>query len=230
MKKILSENYIRASNDKIHKEIKEKNIGQTKVFIKDPISTNVNLDLVFDTLKQKIPAQFLNNIDYIIIGEFEDLKKRGMNAAYAERVIYLSNNQDDEDDISDDIAHEIAHSVEEASGLEIYSGGQLESEFIAKRERLFHLLEAEGFDIEYQEFMETEYSENFDNFLYHEVGYPLMSNLGANMFYSPYAATSLKEYFANGFEAYYYHQDRDKLASVSPILFDKLENLDYNKE
>ena len=229
MKKVLNEGYIRESNKKIKREAKEKLIGMTKVIIKDPLSSNVDLDAVFADIKRKVPAEFLNNVDYIMIGEFETLKKRKVNAAYAERAIYLTNNQDDETDIADDIVHEIAHAVEDASGLEIYSDGQIESEFVAKRERLFHLLEAENFEVEYQEFMNPEYSENFDNFLYHEVGYPLMANLGANIFYSPYAATSLKEYFANGFEAYYYHRERDKLASISPILFDKLENLNYNE-
>jgi len=221
----MNEDYVRNSSENIHKEIKEKNIGKTKVFIKDPIPEHINLESVFGNLKKNIPPEYLNNIDYIIIGEFDILKKRNVNAAYAERIIYLSNVQDDEDDICDDIVHEIAHSVEESHGLQIYPDGQLESEFLSKRERLFHLLEAEGFDVNYQDFMETKYSQNFDNFLYHEVGYLLMANLGANLFYSPYGATSLREYFANGFEAYFHHKDKDKLASVSPILFDKLEDL-----
>jgi len=226
----MNEDYVKNSNKKIHKEIKEKNIGKTKIFIKDPLPEHINLENVFETLRQRIPFEYLDYIDYIMIGDFELLKKKNVNAAYAERVIYLTNKQDDEDDITDDIVHEIAHSVEENLTLEIYSDGRIESEFISKRERLYHLLEGEKFDVDYQDFMETQYSQNFDNFLYHEVGYQLMANLAANLFYSPYGATSLREYFANGFEAYFYHQDLDKLASISPVLFDKLENLSYNKE
>ena len=45
------------------------------------------------------------------------------------------------------------------------------------------------------------------------------------LFNSPYGATSLKEYFANGFEAYYIG-DRIYLSKISPYLYNKIENLD----
>ena len=54
--------------------------------------------------------------------------------------------------------------------------------------------------------------------------------MSVNLFYSPYAITSLREYFANGFEAYFNNKDRSRIHVLSPILFDKLEKLDYNKE
>ena len=78
--------------------------------------------------------------------------------------------------------------------------------------------------------MQTEYSNNFDNLLYFEVGYQVLSSIASNLFYSPYGATSLREYFANGFEAFYHHREPDKIAAISPILFDKLEKIHYNKE
>jgi len=44
------------------------------------------------------------------------------------------------------------------------------------------------------------------------------------LFYSPYAITSLREYWANGFENYLLG-DRERLKDLSPILFRKVEEI-----
>ena len=62
-------------------------------------------------------------------------------------------------------------------------------------------------------------------FLYADVGYPLLTSLTMGLFISPYAATSLREYFARGFEEYYIG-DRKYLTNISPVLYNKIEYLD----
>ena len=99
-----------------------------------------------------------------------------------------------------------------------------------KRKELHRILSDEGYNVNLMYYLDVDYNRQFDDFLSQEVGYPMLTALTVNLFFSPYGATSLREYFANGFEAYFYHQDLDKLASISPVLFDKLENLSYNKE
>jgi ribosome-binding ATPase YchF (GTP1/OBG family) len=230
MKKVLSESNIRKSNQKSRKAVREIKFKNITVYMKDPLPASVDFEHVLKSLSEKIPDRFFPLIDHIIVGEFDFLKKKHTNAAYMDGGIYVTNNQDDEDDILDDIIHEIAHAIEEEKFLVIYSDGKLESEFLSKRERLFHLLEAHGYTFEYQDFMQTEYSNNFDNLLYFEVGYQVLSSIASNLFYSPYGATSLREYFANGFEAFYHHREPDKIAAISPVLFDKLEKIHYNKE
>ena len=64
-----------------------------------------------------------------------------------------------------------------------------------------------------------------DNVLYFAIGYAALTPISMNLFYSPYAITSLREYFANGFEAFYFHKDHDKLLRISPALYTKLEKL-----
>ena len=59
-------------------------------------------------------------------------------------------------------------------------------------------------------------------FLYQDVGYALLTTLTMGLFVSPYAATSLREYFATGFDKYYL-EDRRYLKNISPILFEKIE-------
>ena len=75
----------------------------------------------------------------------------------------------------------------------------------------------------FQEFKFT--TGTFDEFLYKTVGYETLVNITMGLFISPYAATSLKEYFANGFEAYFIG-DRSYLKKISPYIYDKIEQLE----
>ena len=44
------------------------------------------------------------------------------------------------------------------------------------------------------------------------------------LFVSPYAATSIQEYFANGFEKYFLDETRT-VKNVSPVLYRKIEEI-----
>ena len=132
-------------------------------------------------------------------------------------------------DMLDDIIHEIAHSLEEVYSAEIYADQNMESEFLGKRIRLQGILDSHDHDTSAHDFKQTDYSAGLDEFFYKEIGYPLMTSLTSGLFYSPYAATSLREYFANGFEAYFYHRD-EYLSKVSPILYQKIEELERDDQ
>ncbi len=221
----MNKEYVTQSSNKFKKSFKEKSLGNIQVIIKDDLPKDFNIDLALKTVKDSVPESFLKNIDYIFVGDFAEFKIKSVNALYMEGAIYVTNNQSDEMDMVDDIVHEIAHAVEEEHFLDIYSDGNLEREFLGKRERLFHLLDTEGYDLNYQEFKNPEYTNNFDNVLYFDIGYAALTPISMNLFYSPYAITSLREYFANGFEAFYFHKDHDKLLRISPALYTKLEKL-----
>ena len=122
----------------------------------------------------------------------------------------------------DDIIHEIAHSVEERHQSEIYADNKIESEFLQKRKTLGIFLKDQGFEVEMQYFLNPDYSRDFDEYLYQEVGYPTLAMMTSNTFYSPYAVTSLREYFANGFEAFFMREDIDRLRNISPNLYEKI--------
>ena len=85
------------------------------------------------------------------------------------------------------------------------------------------------------DFFETEYDEEFDLFLYKEVGYDALRLLVVDLFTAAYSATSLREYFARGFEEYYLG-NLLYLKDISPYIYKKLsllnekdlEELDYN--
>lgn len=219
--------YIKSSSKKFKDSFHEKNLWNTKVYIKDPLPKGFNLNVPLNKVKQSIDKNYFYLVDYIMIGKFDFLEKKELDAAYDNGTIYLPNDQEKELNMADDIIHEIAHAVEEKYGELIYSDNLIQQEFSAKRQRLYSMLEEEiPENLDIQSYLNTEYNSNFDNFLYYDVGYPLLRVLTSEMFYSPYGITSLGEYFANGFEGYHYDKSYKKLRDLSPELYKKIEIVD----
>ena len=202
--------------------------GTINVFVKDPLPEHVNLKIVLRRIENLIPAYLVSNIDAVYVGMFEEFVEMDTNAAYKDGALYITSDQYDEDDMIDDIVHEIAHAVEELAYEEIYGDDSLEVEFLGKRKRLQSILKSEGFNVNRFDFLNPEYKKDFDMFLYREVGYPLMTSLTMGLFVSPYAATSIREYFARGFEEYYLG-DRKYLTKISPMVYNKVKYLDNLK-
>jgi len=198
-----------------------------EVFIKDAITNNVSIQEVLMKIKESIPSFLLANVDSIYVGEFDFLLQRNVQAMYENSSIFITNEQDSVEDMVDDLAHEIAHSIEDANAFYIYSDQKIANEFIRKRKKLWTILDRKGVSVDLDDFLETDFSFEFDDFLYREIGYPTLSSLTANLFYSPYAATSLREYFANGFESFFISKDVGRLKSISPVLYQKILNLSF---
>jgi hypothetical protein len=207
----------------------EKNVllhGSVPVYVKDELlNDGISLSSVIAKVSQIVPQFFVHGLDSIYVGDFQQFRERGINAFYDDGSLYISNVQDDEDDMIDDIVHEIAHHVEENHGMDIYGDGRLEREFLGKRKKLYFLLDAEGYDVRIRDFLNPEFSREFDEFLSQDVGYMNLRGVTQGLFYSPYAATSLREYFANGFENFHIKKDYNYLQIMSPVLYNKIENL-----
>ena len=197
-----------------------------EIWIKDELTNpDISISLVLSSINKKLPKHFYQNVDSIYIGDFDFLKNRDIQAMYENSSFFVTNKQENEEDMADDIVHEIAHSIEESYKDFLYSDGELEKEFLNKRKHLYTLLKSENIDASLSDFMEPSFSQQFDEYLHQTVGYSLLSMLGSSIFYSPYAATSLREYFANGFEAFYYFDDYDFIRRACPKLFIKLSQL-----
>mgnify|MGYP003111912891 CR=1 FL=1 len=197
-----------------------------QVYIKDKLTNGINLKNVLDVVNSYIPSHFLKEIDSIYVGMFDDFEKKETNAAYKDGAIYISSEQSSEQDLIDDIVHEIAHSLEQPYGYIIYGDEELKNEFISKRKKLYDILESEDLNPDYDLFMDVEYDNKMDMYLYKEVGYDKLNFITSayGIFTSAYPATSLREYFASGFE-YYFLEDPSYLAEISPVLFEKIEEL-----
>ena len=195
------------------------------VYIKDPLTNGLDMEEIVSVVENRIPKKFLAEVEMMIVGDLEEFEDRKINAMYKDGCLYITNEQDDADDLIDDIIHEIAHSLEEPFGLEIYGDKKLSSEFLNKRGQLRSILWQHDFKTQLNFFMNTEYDIEFDDFLLNKVGYDKLSILMQGLFISPYAATSLREYFATGFTDFFMEPDHRLLKSISPILYKKIEKL-----
>lgn len=202
------------------------------VFFQHPVE-GVDVEKVIDKVEAVLPHHLLGEVEMIIFGWFDEFEERAINAFYDDNALYISYLQESEEDLYDDIIHEIAHSLENAYGYQIYADEKIKEEFLRKRKHLHDVLWETGFKAPLSFFENVEYDKEFDAFLYEKVGYDRLATLMQGVFVSPYAATSLREYFATGFTEYYLDSDHKFLSKVSPALYEKIsflqkiKNLDF---
>jgi hypothetical protein len=219
------EKLIRESAQRSKKGRKEYHLfGRILVSVKRNVFPNIDFDQIIKEIEEHIPPHLFEEIDDIFVGSFEENDGRALEAHYDSGAIYITSDLQKNMDYVENIVHETAHAIEESMGLAIYGDRKIEREFLGKRERLKARLQAEGFKTSHVNFEDPEYSEELDYFLYKYVGYEKLNNLTMGLFYSPYASTSLREYFANAFEAYFLG-DREYLPKISPQLFIKIEEI-----
>tara|TARA_R100000008_G_C3587283_1_gene173496 strand:+ start:571 stop:1281 length:711 start_codon:yes stop_codon:yes gene_type:complete len=207
--------------------------GEIPVWSDDPLPEHISLSAVISKIEKIIPVAYFRYIHAVKIGTYPEMIDRELNAMYKDGVLYISNLQADEADMLDDIVHEIAHAVEENNSELIYEDESILIEFLGKRKRLYEILKNEGFDVTLEEFLHVKYNEEFDMFLFQEVGYALLNTLVNGLFPGPYSVTSINEYFATGFEKHYlnefekhYLNEGHKLQRICPKLMKKIYYLD----
>ena len=200
------------------------------VFFKDPVE-NVDVEKVIAKVESSVPLHLLSEVEMIIIGWFDEFEERNLNAFYDGGTLYISNIQDDFMDMYDDIVHEISHSLEEPHGYFLYGDKKIENEFLRKRKYIHDILWKMGYKIPLSVFMDSEYNEELDMFLYKKIGYDKLSTIAAGVFITPYAITSLREYYATGFTDFFVHpHEHGFLQKVSPELYKKLVLLQNPEE
>ena len=191
------------------------------VYVKDPVLPDVNISSMLKDIERLLPPHLMEEIDGIFIGSFGENEERELEAHYESGAIYITSDLPTSGDYIENIVHETAHAVEAQRGLEIYGDRKIEQEFLGKRERLATTLKSHGIDVSHLDFSDPDYTPELDSFLYKEIGYDNMHSLTTGLFSSPYGATSLREYFANGFEEYFLG-NRKHFKRISPELFSKL--------
>ena len=200
-------------------------ISGINVFVKDKPPKNISVRDTTKKLLRIIPKNLISNIQLIQVGKFEELEKRKIQALYKDFTITVTNQQTSNEDLLDDLVHEVAHSVEELRKYSMYSDKTIEKEFLLKRKKLWTRLESKGFERSLDDFLNVNYDKSFDEYLHQTVGYSLLASLSYDLFYSPYGATSIREYFANGFEAFFLREHLGRLKSLSPSLYRKISEL-----
>jgi len=198
--------------------------GNVYVYVRDNLPENVSLEEAFQFIYSKIPQHLFSEVEAVYVGDFDELRERQVQSVYKDGTIYVTNMQSNTMDMIEDIVHELSHSLEEPYGMFIYGDARISSEFIGKRIRLRDILEGYDFETDKMDFENPEFDKDFDEYLHKEVGYPVLINLTLGLYNSPYAATSLREYWASGFEEYILG-DRETIKSISPVLFEKIEEI-----
>ena len=145
--------------------------NEIPVWSEDPLPEHINLRAVLDKIEQIMPSAYFRYVDAVKIGTFPEMIDRELNAMYLDGVLYISNFQASEEDMYDDIIHEIAHAVEDNNRDLIYGDERLMVEFLGKRKRLYSILKNQGYDVTLKELLNINYNEEFDMFLYQEIGY-----------------------------------------------------------
>lgn len=212
-------NYIQQA-PKVHFSIH----GTVPLYFKNGLTKKINIDSVCKRVENILPAYFFKNVSAIAIGQYDTLDDRSVDSVYDKKIIYLTNVQDDEEDIIENIIHEVAHSLEETNSQQIYGDGLLKREFLKKRKQLYNELSTK-YRIEDYNFRKTEYSKVLDALFYKKIGYETLSYFTEPLFVSPYSATSLREYFSEGFENYYMGQQQ-LVMDLSPELYNKIKILE----
>jgi hypothetical protein len=195
-----------------------------RFYIKEPVQKAVNVKDCIEFIFSRIPKRLYNNINSIQIGKFPFLNSRHLQAMYKDGTIYVTNEHEDNNSLISDIIHEISHAFEEAKHQEIYGDELVKNEFIEKRRTLYRLLSTNslvGNKISENDFLKTEYCIKFDEYLYSTLGYERLWPYTNGLFISPYAATSLGEYFANAFENFFVN-DIFIVKKTCPQVYNKL--------
>jgi hypothetical protein len=217
--------YLKRSVSESQKNRKEYEVfGRVTVFIKDPLPREIDLVSILARLEKNVPTHLVHELDAIYIGKFPDLDARQVESVYLNGAIFITNENQTEEMFYNGLVHEMAHSVEGRLQQEIYSDGEIIEEFLGKRKKLMTLLEAEGLRLNQKAFYNLKYTKEFDEFLYEQVGYDRLNVITVGLFVSPYAATSLSEYFANGFENYFSGESA-YVRKISPKLYSKIKYL-----
>lgn len=202
----------------------EIKIGEILVYIKDPLPKNIDARGCINFALSRMPRQVMGEIDRIMIGQFPFLTTRKVDAIYDDGIIYITNNHVSEMDFLTDLVHEIGHSFEEKNKIFLYDDQKIKSEFLSKRKKLFELLESNKliyYPIGKEHFENCSYNIEFDEFLYKKIGYGKLRNFTEGLFISPYASTSLREYFGNSFETFFTN-DMFLVKKISPSIYNKL--------
>ena len=220
--------YIIESQDKFNKQRKEYSLYNVPIKVIDELPDNIKINNIINNIKSKIDKDFLKNIRNIFIGDFDDLNKRNIQAMLKDNSIWVSSNNIKnfltEKSITNSIMHEIAHSLEKSFEKSLYSDGKLKNEYNSKKKRLFDTLKHHDYDVFKDLFFKDNNISELDDFLYKRVGYDKLAIFVNGLFLTPYSVTTLREYFASGFQAFF-SNDRDYLKDISPILYSKIYEL-----
>jgi len=193
---------------------------------------SVSLRHASKQIAKLVPSIFFVGLKKIVITDLaSSYEDKPFNAFYSNKVIYVSYKLESDEDFIDDVIHELAHHVEKYFQKIIYGDGKIKEEFEKKREKLFIELKSYGMQPPPQLQLKIGYDAKIDTYLYKEIGYEKLFNFTNGLFLTPYSATSLREYFAIGFEKYFLKPEYEAhryIKKISPMVYNKILEIKEN--
>lgn len=217
MKTYIIESALRAQQGLKNRQL----YNHIQVTVTGELPQKVDLKSVLDTVEKTIPKHLTRDIETVYIGSYKPLEDRKVDSMYVGGSILISDKLDTNKVFFNTFVHEIAHSVEELAAEHIYGDGELGMEFLSKRKTLYSMLK-DDYKLDKKAFFDVNYNEKLDLFFAEEIGYDNLRPLVANLFLSPYAVTSLREYFANAFEHMFVNVESE-VKQISPIAYRKIK-------
>lgn len=195
-----------------------------RFFIKTNLPDHISVDDLRKKIFKTLPPILFSGVKSVFVGDFEYLKARGATAISYEDSVFLTNDQDNIDDMIDDIAHELGHHVEKSFFHNIHRNPALQKEFIAKKTVAMKTLGQMGFDTTKSIPAKIEHDVELDKLLTSKIGLHNLEKEFANLVVTPYSLISLSEYFCEGLE-FFLLNDAFYLQSVCPILYNVIETI-----
>ena len=158
-------------------------------------------------LRTVLKNRFISKLDSIYIGDLNFLRERGFTGLYENNTLYVLES-DDIEEMKRSIIHEISHALEKEVGQYITENEIVQNEFLAKRIQLYDKLEENGFKVERDHFLMISYDKDFDNLLINNIGLERLADYSKGIFMSPYSATSINEYVADGYENWFLSKEQ----------------------
>ena len=141
--------YIKESHRK-SQDRKEYMLFDVPVYVINKFPSNIDINDILSNLKKSINKNYINGLEAIYIGDFEDLNRRNIQSMFKDGAFWISSNNIKnfitEPIVVENIIHEIAHLLEENFPNLIYGDGRLEKEYNSKKERLYQILKNENYN------------------------------------------------------------------------------------
>ena len=84
------------------------------VYFNDPMENeDIDMERCIAKVEGALSSHLIREVEMIIVGHFDEFEERSLSAFYDGGTLYVSPEQESEEDTFNDIVHEIAHSLEE---------------------------------------------------------------------------------------------------------------------
>lgn len=215
--------------------IKKLNVFIGKIFNTDLVFNGLEHEYITELMTElkKLPSTLFKYTHQIKLYYPQESFDKDFHSKESYGLISINLNEiNDSKELFKTILHELTHSLEEelfknenSSLHSLYK--ETITEYLAKKRRLLINLRDDKGILEKPRskyWKVIDFNDEFDNYLYNVITYPVLYFKISNLFPSPYAITSISEYICIGIEIFLL-ENKEWLKQYCPILYNLIDNL-----